>query len=53
MAAHDGSLAQRDGVIEALLAGVAEVHHHAITVHLCNDMGSEIAHASMFTIATG
>ena len=47
VAAHDGRLADVKRIVEAFFCRVAEVNHHAVAVHLGNDLLSERAHSAM------
>ena len=45
MTAHDGGGTDVEGIVEALLAGMAQVDHDAVEVHLLDDALAELAHA--------
>ena len=53
VAAHDGGLAELEGIVETCLGCMAEVNHHADTVHFGYDLFAELAHTAMFVVATG
>ena len=52
MTAHDGGLADLQGIVETLLTCMAEVNHHTHSVHLLNHLFAELAHTTMFVIAS-
>ena len=45
VAADDGRLADVEGIVERLVAGMAEVHHQSEAVHLADDLLAEAADA--------
>ena len=45
MTAHDGGGTDVEGIVEAFLAGMAQVDHDAVKVHLLDDALAELAHA--------
>ena len=51
MTAHDGLLADIEGIVEALLASMAHIDEDAQTVHLGNDLCAKLTHATMRLIA--
>ena len=53
MAAHDRGLTDFERIVETLLAGMTQIYHDAVAVHLLNHLGSETAHAIVGVAATG
>ena len=53
VAAYDGSLADFERVEETLFAGMAQVYHDALAVHLTDDLLAKLAHAVVGVAAFG